>query len=78
MASCLDRAGTLVGHSASLFGAAEFAGISGACFEVLAGRASPSRRAAHARQAERHISVALDLRQPFYVRSRVLDLAWLS
>ena len=78
MTSCLDRASSLVDNSASLFGAAEFAGISGACFEVLAGCAAPPRRVAHARQAERHISVALELRQPFYVRSRVLDLAGLA
>ena len=78
MAPCLDQAAGLAGEPGALFGAAELAGISGACFEALAARASAPRRAAHAARAERDITVALGLREPFYVRSRVLDLAGLA
>jgi hypothetical protein len=78
MASCLDRAAELAGEPGSLFGAAELAGISGACFETLATRSPKPQRAAYAEQADRHITQALELRQTFYARSRVLDLAGLA
>lgn len=78
MAACLDRAADLPGEPSALFGAAELAGISGACFEVLATSARPPQRAAYAAQAEEHIAAALSLREAFYVRSRVLDLVGLA
>lgn len=66
------------GRPGGLFGPAELAGISGACFEALAASSPGSRRPALAARAERHIGDALALREPFYVRSRVLDLAGLA
>ena len=78
MAPCLDLAAGLAGEPGGLFGAAELAGISGACFESLAARNRSPRRAAHAAQAEWHITDALRLREPFYARSRVLDLAGMA
>jgi hypothetical protein len=78
MAPCLDVAAALADKPGSLFGAAELAGIAGACFEVLAARGQAPRRAAYAMRAERHITDALRLREPFYARSRVLDLTGLA
>lgn len=78
MAPCLDHATALAGEPGGLFSAAELAGISGACFEALATRARPSRRSAYAAQADRYITDALRLREPFYARSRALDLAGLA
>jgi hypothetical protein len=78
MAPCLDRAAGQAGEPGSLFGAAELAGISGACFEVLVARSRPPLRAGYAARAEQHIAEALRLRQAFYARSRVLDLAGLA
>jgi transcriptional regulator with XRE-family HTH domain len=77
MAPCLDLAAETAGDTGSLFGPAELAGISGACFESLAMRPGPSR-AVFAAAAERHIGGALQLREPFYARSRALDLAGLA
>jgi transcriptional regulator with XRE-family HTH domain len=78
MAPCLDLAADVADESGCLFGAAELAGIAGACFEALAARGQPLRRASYAAQAERHITDALRLREPFYARSRVLDLTGLA
>jgi transcriptional regulator with XRE-family HTH domain len=78
MAPCLGRAVGAADQPGTLFGAAELAGIAGACFEALAARSNPSQRAAYALRAEFHITDALRLRAPFYARSRVLDLAGLA
>src|SRR5580658_3426899 len=68
----------LISHSApGLFGSAEMAGVSGACFEMLALRADPAR-ARRAKQAEEYILRALNTRDPIYVRSRALDLVGLA
>jgi transcriptional regulator with XRE-family HTH domain len=77
MARCLDQATENAGEAGSLFGPAEVAGISGACFESLAIRPGP-QRARYASAAELHISEALRLRESFYARSRALDLAGLA
>lgn len=77
MAPCLALAAERAGDPGSLFGPAELAGISGACYEALATRPGPSR-ARYAALAERYISEALQLRELFYARSRVLDLAGLA
>ncbi len=78
MAQCLDVAGSLTGSPGSLFGAAELSGMAGACFEVLAARSGPPRRAAYVARAEGRILEALRLRDGYYARSRVLDLAGLA
>lgn len=79
MMPCLDMAAGLAGQSQdALFGSAEIAGISGACFEILAIAAPRSGGSAYARRAERQITIALDLRHPMYVRSRALDLVGLA
>jgi hypothetical protein len=78
MALCLEEAASLTGGPDSLFGAAELAGIAGACYETLAARVRQPERASHIAQAEACITEALQLREPFYARSRVLDLAGLA
>lgn len=78
MAPCLDQATSLTGGPGSLFGRAELAGMSGACYETLARRSRPSRRSAHAARAEAEIAEALQLRDSHYARSRVLDTAGLA
>jgi transcriptional regulator with XRE-family HTH domain len=78
VAACLEQAASLSGKLGSLFGPAEIAGISGACYETLAVQVTPSQRAGHATRAEAHITEALRLRTSFYTRSRVLDLAGLA
>jgi hypothetical protein len=77
MARCLDQAAENSGDADSLFGRAEVAGISGACFESLAMRPGP-QRTRYASAAELHIIEALRLRESFYARSRALDLAGLA
>ena len=77
MTRCLGVAEETAGQAGSLFGPAELAGISGACFEALAVRPG-AQRARHAARAERHIGEALRLREPVYARSRALDLAGLA
>jgi transcriptional regulator with XRE-family HTH domain len=67
----------LVDQSAGLFGPAEIAGVSGACFEVLA-LAADASRVEHANRAEKFILHALEARDPVYARSRVLDLVGLA
>lgn len=76
MAPCLEHAAGLASGAGNV-GPAEVAGVAGACYETLAA-VSPAGRAASAEQAARHITTALDLREPYYVRSRVLDLAGLA
>lgn len=61
-----------------LFGPAEMAGISGACFEVLAAQGQGAKARSYAAQAAESIAVAVSTRQRFYVRSRVLDLIGLA
>jgi hypothetical protein len=78
MAPCLEKAASLASEPGTLFGAAELAGISGACHETLATRFPSPRRAAHIAEAEARITEALRLREPLYARSRVLDLAGLA
>jgi tetratricopeptide (TPR) repeat protein len=78
MALCLEEAAALTGSLGSLFGAAELAGIAGACYETLASRVRQPEQASHLAQAEACITEALRLRDPFYARSRVLDLAGLA
>jgi transcriptional regulator with XRE-family HTH domain len=78
MVPCLDQAASLTGGPSSLFGRAELAGMSGACFEALARRSRDSRRSAHAGRAEADITEALQLRDSVYARSRVLDTAGLA
>ncbi len=77
MAPCLSLAAESAGGPGSLFGPAELAGISGACFEALATRPAPAH-AQYAALAEQHIGDALRLRASFYARSRALDLAGLA
>jgi hypothetical protein len=77
MARCLSLAEEKAGGPSSLFGPAELAGISGACYEMLATRAG-SAQSRYAARAERHIGDALRLRAAFYARSRALDLAGLA
>src|SRR6185437_2178353 len=78
----LDQAGELVEnqHRARppLFGHAELAGISGACFEVLACKCDVTKAGEYADRASAYITVALNGRERFYVRSRVLDLLGLA
>jgi len=69
-------AGDTPGHP--LFGAPEIAGTAGACCEVLALRGRGPQSARCARMAAEHIATALGSREPFYVRSRVLDLLGLA
>ena len=76
-APCLSQAAESAGDRGSLFGPAELAGISGACYETLATRPGPAR-ARYAALAEQHISDALRLRASFYARSRALDLCGLA
>lgn len=78
MSRHLDQAVELAGDPDSLFGAAELAGIAGACFEALAAQAPLPLRARYAAEAEQRITEALGLRQDFYARTRVLDLAGLA
>jgi hypothetical protein len=61
-----------------LFGAPEIAGTAGACCEVLALRGHGPQSARCATLAAEHITTALGSREPFYVRSRVLDLLGLA
>jgi transcriptional regulator with XRE-family HTH domain len=77
MAPCLNLAAESAGDSGSLFGPAELAGISGACYEALATRPGPVQTR-YAALAEQYISDALRLREPFYARSRALDLVGLA
>jgi hypothetical protein len=78
MATCLDKAASFTGVPGSLFGTAEFSGMAGACFEVLATRCSPPRKDAYVARAQEYILEALRLRDRYYARSRVLDLAGLA
>jgi hypothetical protein len=78
MAPCLDQAASHADGPGSLFGTAELAGMAGACFEALAARSSQPHRAAHIAQAEARITDALRLRDGYYARSRILDLAGLA
>jgi hypothetical protein len=79
-AASVDRASELLARNPQpgLFGAAEMAGISGACFETLAFRSDRTRTAIYARLAAQHITEALKLREPFYLRSQALDLLGLA
>ena len=76
----LDQAAALAVGSAgqALFGAPEIAGTAGACCEVLALRGHGRGSARCASLAAEHITTALGSREPFYVRSRVLDLLGLA
>jgi hypothetical protein len=77
MAPCLSLAAESAGGPGSLFGPAELAGISGACYEALATCPGPAR-ARYAALAGQYISDALGLRAAFYARSRALDLCGLA
>jgi hypothetical protein len=77
MAPCLDSASGLADASGHV-GPAEIAGVAGACYEALAAATTGQRRASSAALAEQHVAAALQLREPYYVRSRVLDLAGLA
>jgi hypothetical protein len=77
MAPCLDAAANLADSSGNV-GPAEVAGVAGACYEALAAATTGRKRASSAAQAEKHVTTALRLREPYYVRSRVLDLAGLA
>jgi len=80
VAQALDQVAALAdGHPGSpLFGPPEIAGTAGACCEVLALRGHGPRAARCATLAAEHITTALGSREPFYVRSRVLDLLGLA
>jgi hypothetical protein len=80
VARALDRAATLAGGTTAhpLFGPPEIAGTAGACCEVLALRGHGPRSVRCANLAAEHITTALDSRESFYVRSRVLDLLGLA
>ncbi len=80
VARALDQVAALAdGHPGSpLFGPPEIAGTAGACCEVLALRGHGPRAARCATLAAEHITTALGSREPFYVRSRVLDLLGLA
>jgi hypothetical protein len=78
MSRCLDEAACTAGDADSLFGAAELAGIAGACYEILASRVPRPQRSGHITQAEDRITEALRIRNPLYARSRALDLAGLA
>jgi hypothetical protein len=80
VARALERAAALAAGSPGrpLFGPPEIAGTAGACCEVLALRGHGPRSAGCARLAAEHITTALGSREPFYVRSRVLDLLGLA
>jgi hypothetical protein len=75
--ACLDLSAGLA-DAAGTTGPAEVAGVAGACYETLAAASQGRARARAAAQAGRHIAAALDRRDPYYVRSRVLDLAGLA
>jgi hypothetical protein len=77
MAPCLDSAAGLA-DDAGHVGPAEVAGVAGACYEALAAATTGPERASAAARAEDHVTTALRLREPYYVRSRVLDLAGLA
>jgi hypothetical protein len=80
VARALDQVTALAsdtpGHP--LFGAPEIAGTAGACCEVLALRGRGPQSARCATLAAEHIGMALGSREPFYVRSRMLDLLGLA
>lgn len=81
VASALDCAVLLTASirgDSRLFGPAEMAGISGACFELLALRCGGPSAGKHANHAAEQIMAALDGRERFYVRSHVLDLLGLA
>ena len=80
VARVLDQATALAGDTPGhpLFGAPEIAGTAGACCEVLALRGHGLQSARCATLAAEHIATALGSREPFYVRSRVLDLLGLA
>jgi hypothetical protein len=78
VARALEHGAALVADGGSFFGPAEVAGISGACFEVLALRDGGPKTRIYAERAAGHIMTALASREPFYVRSRVLDLLGLA
>jgi hypothetical protein len=80
VAQALDQVAALAdGHPGSpLFGPPEIAGTAGACCEVLALRGHGPPAARCATLAAEHITTALGSREPFYVRSRVLDLLGLA
>jgi Helix-turn-helix domain len=75
VARALDHVTALAGDTPGhpLFGAPEIAGTAGACCEVLALRGRGPQSARCATLAAEHIATALGSREPFYVRSRVLD-----
>jgi transcriptional regulator with XRE-family HTH domain len=79
MARALNEASELLVNEPApgLFGPAEIAGVSGACFEMLA-LAAGAARTNHAKRAEEYILRALNARDPIYARSRVLDLVGLA
>lgn len=74
---CLEQAAVLASGDGNV-GPAEVAGVAGACYETLAAAASGHKRALAAARAEQCITAALELREPYYVRSRVLDMAGLA
>jgi hypothetical protein len=74
---CVDLSAGLA-STAGITGPAEVAGVAGACYETLAASSEGRARAQAATQADRHIGAALDQRDPYYVRSRALDLAGLA
>jgi ATP/maltotriose-dependent transcriptional regulator MalT len=80
VARALDQVASLAGDTPGhpLFGPPEIAGTAGACCEVLALRDHGPRSARCATLAAEHITTALGSREPFYVRSRVLDLLGLA
>jgi transcriptional regulator with XRE-family HTH domain len=80
VARVLDQVTALAGDTPGhpLFGAPEIAGTAGACCEVLALRGHGPQSARCATLAAEHIATALGSREPFYVRSRVLDLLGLA
>jgi hypothetical protein len=80
VARALDHVTSLAGDTPGhpLFGAPEIAGTAGACCEVLALRGRGPQSARCATLAAEHIATALGGREPFYVRSRVLDLLGLA
>lgn len=77
VAPCLDQAATLAAEG-GLVGPAEVAGVAGACYETLAAVSAGRKQATAASEAHKQITVALGIREAFYVRSRVLDLTGLA
>jgi transcriptional regulator with XRE-family HTH domain len=75
--ACLDQSAGLADAAGST-GPAEVAGVAGACYETLAAASEGTARAQAAAQAGHRIAAALEQRDPYYVRSRVLDLAGLA